>query len=154
MKEYGYIEDGYLRSRFIAVFEEAYKNEETGEIEMREVSIEEQVSALLKDGYKPVDEIDEKRKESEPGYYIKLAPYDAGERISYEYIKMYDLQAVCRQIRALKEELEQDDYKIIKSYEASLLGLELPYDMKELHGTRQSMRSKINELEELISKNS
>lgn len=50
-------------------------------------------------------------------------------------------------IAELKAELESTDYKIIKCYEAQLVGEELPYDVVALHAERQSLRDKINELE-------
>ncbi len=40
------------------------------------------------------------------------------------------------------------DWKIIKCYEAALLGLEMPYDVTELHEKRQKARDRINELEQ------
>ena len=51
------------------------------------------------------------------------------------------------EIAKLKAELESTDYKIIKCYEAQLVGEELPYDVVALHAERQSLRDKINELE-------
>ena len=46
----------------------------------------------------------------------------------------------------LKKQLESTDYKIIKCYEYQLAGLELPYDVAELHQERQLLRDLINEL--------
>lgn len=51
------------------------------------------------------------------------------------------------QIEILKEQLTQSDYQIIKCYEYSLIGKELPYNMAELHNKRQEVRDKINELQ-------
>lgn len=51
-------------------------------------------------------------------------------------------------IAALKELLAETDYKIIKSYEYQLVGLELPYDVAALHAERQAIRDQINALEE------
>ena len=51
------------------------------------------------------------------------------------------------EINALKEQLDETDYMIIKSSEYQLLGMELPYDLDELHTERQSLRDRINELE-------
>lgn len=51
------------------------------------------------------------------------------------------------QIEILKEQLTQSDYQIIKCYEYSLIGKELPYNMTELHNKRQEVRDKINELQ-------
>ncbi len=51
------------------------------------------------------------------------------------------------QIISLKAQLSETDYKIIKCYEYNLAGLELPYDIQELHKDRQDIRDKINQLE-------
>ena len=50
-------------------------------------------------------------------------------------------------IAELKAELNSTDYKIIKCSECSLAGVELPYDISELHAARQALRDEINELE-------
>lgn len=52
-----------------------------------------------------------------------------------------------RQINELKLQLNSTDYKIIKCSECSLVGVELPYDIAELHTQRQALRDEINELE-------
>lgn len=46
--------------------------------------------------------------------------------------------------------LSAGDYKIAKCYEASLLGMELPYDIIELHRQQQATKDKINELDRLL----
>lgn len=51
------------------------------------------------------------------------------------------------QIAKLKKQLDSTDYKIIKCSEYQLAGLELPYNITELHAQRQTIRDKINELE-------
>lgn len=51
------------------------------------------------------------------------------------------------EISNLKAELKQTDYKIIKCCEYQLKGIELPYDIVELHVSRQAIRDRINELE-------
>ena len=56
-------------------------------------------------------------------------------------------ESPAEQIAALKEELESTDYKIIKCSEAQMVGEELPYDIAALHGERQELRDRINELE-------
>lgn len=50
-------------------------------------------------------------------------------------------------IMELKAELSATDYKIIKCSECNLAGEPLPYDINELHATRQAIRDEINELE-------
>ena len=51
-------------------------------------------------------------------------------------------------IKELQSELNESDYKIIKCNEYKLAGLELPYDIEELHKQRQALRDEINELQE------
>lgn len=51
-------------------------------------------------------------------------------------------------IKELQSELNESDYKIIKCNEYELAGLELPYDIEELHKQRQALRDKINKLQE------
>ena len=50
-------------------------------------------------------------------------------------------------IWALKDQLAQGDYKIIKCAEAQLTGEEMPYNVAELVAERNAMREEINELE-------
>lgn len=50
-------------------------------------------------------------------------------------------------IEKLKNKLTGTDYKVIKCYEASLVGGETPYDVKALHAERQEIRDEINRLE-------
>lgn len=50
-------------------------------------------------------------------------------------------------IKELQSELNESDYKIIKCNEYKLAGLELPYDIEELHKQRQALRDEINKLQ-------
>lgn len=148
-KEYGYIENGILYSRWIEERQERFTNED-GETQIRTVTIEEQVSALS-DEWKPVDLIDSvKLTSDDPDYIVTLQPYDAGDRISYNYIKKFDVKRVEDKIQELKMELTETDYKVIKCYEASLTGQEPPYDINAVRELRQGKRDKINELESLL----
>ena len=52
----------------------------------------------------------------------------------------------------LERILSESDYKIIKSYENSLIGKELEYDIEQLHIERQNMRDKINEVTHEVAK--
>lgn len=76
-----------------------------------------------------IDVIGEKR------YEIKEVPAPTEEEIKQ------------RRIVELKNQLSETDYKIIKCSEYQLAGLELPYDIVELHAQRQALRDEINELE-------
>lgn len=150
MNEYGYInEEGYLHSKMLEILIERYKDE-SEEIKERVVTIEEQAAMLIEQGWKPVDLIDESRMIAEEGYNIEISPYDAGECISYRYKKTFDRKEVNNKIQNLKKQLSNDDYKITKCYEASLLKEPLPYNVIELHAIRNELRAKINELEELL----
>lgn len=55
------------------------------------------------------------------------------------------------EISALKMQIDSTDYKIIKAYEYSQVGLETEYDMTELHQERQELRDEINALEEKLN---
>lgn len=76
-----------------------------------------------------IDVIGEKR------YEIKEVPEPSEEEIKQQ------------RIAELKVQLDGTDYKIIKCSECSLAGVELPYDIAELHAQRQALRDEINELE-------
>lgn len=147
--EYGYINDGgYLVSKNIEEYTERYQ--EKGEIKQRTVSIETQAAALSAAGWKPVDPLDEERLKCAEDYIVRVTPFDAGDRISYRYDTAFDIQKVRCVIEGLKAQLTDDDYKIIKCYEASLLGNELPYDIVSLHRIRDEIRANINEMEKLL----
>lgn len=59
------------------------------------------------------------------------------------------------QIRGLVSQLEAPtsdigDWKIVKCYEAQLLGNPMPYDLQELTTLRQEVRNTINALQERL----
>jgi hypothetical protein len=63
------------------------------------------------------------------------------------------LEIARAKIEALKANLQADDYKFIKQYEASAIGGELPYTVEELQAIsqqRDEWRAEINALEEEI----
>ena len=112
----------------------------------REISEDEQAKDLS-EIWKPVDFInDEIMASPKEGETIFPQPYDAGDHIAYRYVRMVDKQSIRAQIANLKEELAASDYKVTKCYEATMLGAELPYDIKELHRERQELRDRINQL--------
>lgn len=149
MKEYGYMENGYLRSRFIEQIEQWY-TDGSGQRRKRVITEDEQI-AELSSVWKPVDPIDQTQIDgAEDGYVVIPVPYDDGDHIAYNYVLRRDTQAVRAEIQALKDSLSDSDYKITKCYEASLLGEPLPYDIASLHTQRQEQRDRINELEATI----
>ena len=147
MVHYGFIEDGFLRVKEIEPIVHRYRDEDSGEIKQKTISIDEQIAALPPH-YKPVDPIDESKQEtSKEDYTVRIIPYDAGDRISFRYVEVPDLQKVRNEINTLKESLNNSDYKVIKCYEASLCGEEMPYDIKAIRSERQAIRDKINQIE-------
>lgn len=60
-------------------------------------------------------------------------------------------ESVRYQITQLEEELRKNDYKVIKSFEAQLVGAPCPYDINKVHIERQATRDKINELESFLT---
>ena len=126
MAMYGYMENGFLRAREV----------EQGQVQN------------LSPEWKPVDEIDESKTISDDeDYTIRLVPYDNGNRISFNYEKVVNTTKLQGEIDAIKAELSETDYQVIKCYEASLVGEELPYDIKALHEDRNEKRAQINALE-------
>ena len=126
MAKYGYIENGFLRAREV----------EQGQVQN------------LSSEWKPVDDIDESKTISDDdNYAIRLVPYDNGNRISFNYEKVVNTTKIQGEIDAIKAELSETDYQVIKCYEASLVGEELPYDIKALHEDRNEKRAQINALE-------
>lgn len=126
MAKYGYIENGFLRAREV----------EQGQVQN------------LSSEWKPVDDIDESKTISDDdNYTIRLVPYDNGNRISFNYEKVVNTTKIQGEIDAIKAELSETDYQVIKCYEASLVGEELPYDINALHEDRNEKRAQINALE-------
>ncbi len=159
MIEYGYInENGSLVSKFLEEYSEKFKNEETGEIDTRIVSIQEQQTELSAFGWKPVELVDETKLQCPENYSARIIPYDDGDKIRYKYERRFNAKIVQSKIDELKASLTSNDssigdYRITKCYEASLIGESMPYDISELHQKRQAVRDEINRLEAIISNN-
>lgn len=64
-----------------------------------------------------------------------------------EMAKQEQIRQVTAQINDLKELIAASDYKVIKTYEYSLLGEQTEYDMEAVHAERQALRDQINTLE-------
>lgn len=69
--------------------------------------------------------------------------------------KQKEIQELEQKIRNLEADLsstasEIGDWKIAKCMEYQSLGLEIPYDLQELHEQRQAVRDKIGELEKQL----
>lgn len=64
-----------------------------------------------------------------------------------EMSKQEQIRQVTAQINDLKVQIAASDYKVIKTYEYSLLGEQAEYDMETVHAERQNLRDQINALE-------
>lgn len=152
MVRYGKIEDGVLRSREVEAYTERYQVTEKGVTQVKEriVTVEAQTAELEKDGWKPLDEIDESKMNCENGFAIRVAAVEYKDHIGYEYEKVINVPYYRQKIQRLKDELTSTDYQVIKCYEASLVGETIPYNAQELHASRQSIRDNINALEDML----
>lgn len=65
--------------------------------------------------------------------------------------RIVEPEYVRQQIDLLEGKLKSTDYKVIKAYEAQLIGDTVSYDFEKVHAERQEIRDKINELEMLLS---
>jgi hypothetical protein len=112
----------------------------------------EEDASRLNSEWKPVANIDETQLVAdEENYIVKLQPYDAGDHIDFHYIKKFDYQKIKRANEQLAAELSDSDYKVIKCYEASLIGEPMPYDVEILVSSRQTIRNQINQNEILLA---
>ena len=73
---------------------------------------------------------------------------DLNSKFAIENAKVREALADAKTLKALQNQLSDSDYKIIKCYEYSLIGLELPYDIDALHTERESLREEIRKIEE------
>ena len=63
---------------------------------------------------------------------------------------MNEREILEQEVRNLQCDLTASDYKVIKCYESELVGEPLPYDKDVIHADRQTIRDRINELQEII----
>lgn len=82
-------------------------------------------------------------------YVVPVVPAPTDEEIA-ENEERERVASIKNEINELKAQLESTDYKVIKCYEYGMVGLELPYDVDELHAERQNIRDMINQKEELL----
>lgn len=149
---YGIIEDGVLKTQDVVERKERRPVIKKGQTVIQEfvISVEDQVKVLSESGWKPVDMIDETKLECEDGFAIRMAAVEYEDHIGFDYEKVIDQSYYRRKIQELKDELSSSDYKVIKCYEAYLVGEPMPYNAQELHSSRQSLRDSINALEDMI----
>lgn len=78
---------------------------------------------------------------------VQQEPRELTEEEKAELERQKEIADICSQISNLKAQISDTDYKVIKAYEYSLVGMLTDYDMEALHQSRQSLRDQINELE-------
>lgn len=64
-----------------------------------------------------------------------------------ELARQRQISQVNAQIADLKNRIAASDYKVIKTYEYTLMGEQTEYDMETVHAERQALRDQINTLE-------
>lgn len=64
-----------------------------------------------------------------------------------ELARQQQISQLTAQIDDLKDRIAASDYKVIKTYEYTLLGEQTEYDMEAVHAERQALRDQINTLE-------
>ena len=73
------------------------------------------------------------------------------EEEKVELARQQQISQVIAQIDDLKARIAASDYKIIKTYEYTLLGEQTEYDIEAVHAERQALRDQINTLETQLS---
>ena len=73
------------------------------------------------------------------------------EEEKVELARQQQISQVITQIDDLKARIAASDYKIIKTYEYTLLGEQTEYDIEAVHAERQALRDQINARETQLS---
>ena len=92
-------------------------------------------SITIGQGYKKLDLSEEESKDLLKFFGNKFSNFQQGPTTE-------------QQLKNLKKQLSSTDYQVIKCYEYSLAGLDLPYDITALHEEREALRVQIRKLEE------
>ena len=79
-------------------------------------------------------------------YIEPVAPEPTEEELA-ELARQQQISQLTAQIDDLKTRIAASDYKVIKTYEYTLLGEQTEYDMETVHAERQALRDQINTLE-------
>jgi len=133
----------------------AESNIRPSDFEIENIS-KERCDVVLNTNIEEIEE-EENTKYSYDTYRLNMC-YDENieEKISNDFERYLNIamekekrETADEEILKLQEELNNTDYKIIKCSEYQLAGLEIPYNIAELHANRQRLRDKINELQEL-----
>lgn len=106
------------------------------------------IDKMLIDGYLPV--FYDEAPNDNYRYYMVFEQLE--DKIVAHYVQN-DISYI-DDIAVLRLELEKSDFKIVKCYEYGLVGKECPYDINDLHASREQLRDKINEIENKINNKS
>lgn len=117
----------------------------------KEIEADKEAEMLLLSDY--LDFVPSEHEGGELGEFETAVPFyvKKGNAIvqKWEVVKE-DESKISSKIDILKSELSDSDYKIMKCYEASILGTEMPYNVETLIAERQAKRNEINRLEKLL----
>lgn len=112
-----------------------------GEVFFKEFSTR---TEAVKEGYLPYEE---QEKPKTPRNVIPHNYRPVYNKIDGKIVLTWESYPNYEEIKRLEKKLAASDYKVIKCYEASLVGAEMPYNAEELHQERQEIRNEINRLE-------
>ncbi len=112
------------------------------------------MARVIKDGFLPLeiesDEIDEDSLGDTDG--VEWQHLLEADRIRYRRVVVSNSPSkIESEIKRIKGELTESDYLVVKSMESSLAGVDCGYDVESLHQDREALRSRIRELEALLT---
>lgn len=109
------------------------------------------IEQIKADGFKLYDE-DAGKPEVGPLQSLNRVYLEEKDKISlYFEIVDNDPEKIKEEIVRLEAEIAASDYKVVKSYEYTLIGQKVPYDAVALHSQRQALRDRIGGLESLLT---
>lgn len=147
---YGWFENGCLRT--VELEDKIQRYDEDGVTKEITISVDHYIEVARSQGLKPVDPIDQERMETHEEDYVVLAEaVEHEDRIGWIYRNVPDILKLRKQIKKLQDEIASTDYRVIKCYEASLVGDPIPYNIQELRTSRQAIRDSINAIEYRIA---
>jgi len=114
------------------------------------ITVEEQIAALKKEGWKPADEVNPEQLICDENEKVIPIPVIGKSLITYDYKKVIDKEGIKRKIDSLIKEVAATDYQVRKCQEYALVGKALPYDIQTIHTEAEAIRVKIRALEKLI----
>ncbi len=105
------------------------------------------VESLLNNGFLPL--MEEALPDAPLGDF---ECYEPRYRVEEEcVVKYFELVAdapslIARRIEELMAQLDESDYRVVKSYEMAMVGKSSPYDIEALHAERSALRSEVQAL--------